>query len=173
MPTLLAEDPPPAPVQCKQVNGVQRLPVSRWQRPGLQYPGLLACVCAVGTGLLGPTVKKKTMKPVAATAITIAALLSACGGNTTHAADPTAPYLADVKANLKAHGFQLPPGMSEDTFDKGLLGAGHMMCNWLAQGKSPDEILTLAHPDPGAKEATARNIAAAEAYLCPQYKGKQ
>jgi hypothetical protein len=118
--------------------------------------------------------KDQTMKTVVATAITAAALISisACGGNTTHAADPTAAYLDDVNAYLKSHGVQYPAGTPQGPLDQGALLAGRHVCDQAARGKSPDEILAGMQPDPNVVAiGTARNtIAAAETYLCPQYK---
>jgi hypothetical protein len=110
------------------------------------------------------------MKIILAAAITAVALVSACGGNTT-AANPTAAYLADVHANLKAAG--LPPALSVEmqsgNFDKMALLVGHQICDMAAQGKSPDEMVAVFQPDPGREQYLKNEIAAAETYLCPQY----
>ena len=97
-----------------------------------------------------------------------AALIAGCGGTATKPADPTAAFLAAVKANMAS---ELPSGMSGNKVDSGFLIAGHQMCDMAAQGKTRDEIVAALHPDPGAEQITARNVDAAETYLCPEHKG--
>jgi hypothetical protein len=110
------------------------------------------------------------MKSVVAVTLTTAALLTGCGGNTTTPADPTAAFLAAVKANQKSAGIDMPP-IPEDAWKTGTLIAGHQFCDMAAQGKSRDEIVTAMHPDAGEESVTSQNIEAAETYLCPEYKG--
>jgi uncharacterized protein DUF732 len=113
----------------------------------------------------------RKMKTIVAKAITAAALVSGCSNTVSgHAIDPTEAFLEAVHANMKAAGIRLPAGVPQAIFDQGLLIGGHRMCDLAARGRSPNEILTSMHPDPGAEAYTMRNIDAAETHLCPQYK---
>jgi Protein of unknown function (DUF732) len=104
------------------------------------------------------------VKAIAATAITLGALLS--GAGVAHA-DADADYIA----NLKSHGLSPTQGISESQWEAGAIKAAHDICGLAASGQSREAIKArYAAKNPGDANQVNATIDAAVAAYCPQYQ---
>jgi hypothetical protein len=103
------------------------------------------------------------VKAIAATAITLGALLS--GAGLAHA-DADSDYIN----NLKSHGLSPTPGISESQWEAGAIKAAHDICGMAASGQNRDGIKArYAAKNPDNANYVNATIDAAVATYCPQY----
>jgi Protein of unknown function (DUF732) len=103
------------------------------------------------------------VKAIAATAITLGALLS--GAGLAHA-DADSDYIN----NLKSHGLSPTPGISESQWEAGAIKAAHDICGMAASGQSRDGIKArYAAKNPDNANNVNATIDAAVGTYCPQY----
>jgi Protein of unknown function (DUF732) len=103
------------------------------------------------------------VKAIAATALTLGALLSAAG--VAHA-DADSDYID----NLKSHGLSPTPGISESQWEAGAIKAAHDICGKAASGQSREDIKAhYAAKNPEDVNQVNATIDAAVATYCPQY----
>jgi hypothetical protein len=103
------------------------------------------------------------VKAIAATALTLSALL--VGAGVAHA-DTDSDYIN----SLKSHGLSPTPGISESQWEAGAIKAAHDICGMAASGQSRDGIKArYGAKNPDHADNVNATIDAAVATYCPQY----